>query len=561
MAREDRTRISPRAETRTPLARLRAAYYAFPPRTRLFAALAAVTAAAALAYLAAFPVLLAIVIAVAALSLFAALMRSSDAVATALVSLVWLVLAYVLFQIPISVADSSVLLLLPLIPLLVALGAARITAFPVWHTTLLALLVGLIVGLAVALAGLLTDTVGPGAGVAVCAVAAATALGWRALAGYRLRRGMEPRDGADAAAGRRPGGSGLFPRAGSRTGDLADHRTDHPTDGAADRRRDRATEGGKGGPGARDGEVPEPIPVDQALARLENMIGLDPVKQQVRAIAASIEAARLRADAGYSVEKPLRHLVFSGPPGTGKTSVARTLATIFHSFGLLPTPHVVEAQRADLVGEYLGATAIKTNELVDRALGGVLFIDEAYSLVNDGDGQPDRFGNEAVQTLLKRAEDDRERLVVILAGYETEMDRFLASNPGLASRFATRVTFPSYTAEELRRISEHHFEQRGDLVEDTARPVLRRRFDQVVQRGVIDDLGNGRFVRSLVEKSAEARDVRVVTAGHGGGRPVPDDLVTVRAADIVTAFDELTARLPGFGRHRTSPRPWPSSTA
>ncbi|MFB9801823.1 AAA family ATPase [Streptomonospora salina] len=289
------------------------------------------------------------------------------------------------------------------------------------------------------------------------------------------------------------------------------------------------------------------MPVDEALAELEGMIGLDPVKQQVRAIAASIEAARLRADAGYAVEPPLRHLVFSGPPGTGKTSVARTLATVFHSFGLLPTPRVVEAQRADLVGEYLGATAIKTDELVDRALGGVLFVDEAYALVNDGDGQPDRFGNEAVQTLLKRAEDDRDRVVIILAGYEAEMDRFLASNTGLASRFATRITFPSYSADELQRICEFLFEQRGDLLDDAARPALRRSFDRVVQRGAIDDLGNGRFARSLVEKAAEARDVRVVTTGQQDHPPEGEELVTVCAPDIATAFDGLTERLAGLG--------------
>ncbi|WP_232524430.1 hypothetical protein [Nocardiopsis gilva] len=192
MAREDRTRITHRPEQKTPLSRLRTAYHGYPLRTRLVGGLAVVTAAAVLAYLAAFPVLIAITIAVAALSLFAALMRSSDAVATALVSLVWLVLAYVLFQIPIPVADSPVLLLLPLITLLVSLLATRITAFPAWHTTLLALLVGLIAGLAVALAGLLTDTVAPAAGVVVCAAAAGAALGWRAIAGYRLRSGMRP---------------------------------------------------------------------------------------------------------------------------------------------------------------------------------------------------------------------------------------------------------------------------------------------------------------------------------------------------------------------------------
>jgi SpoVK/Ycf46/Vps4 family AAA+-type ATPase len=212
----------------------------------------------------------------------------------------------------------------------------------------------------------------------------------------------------------------------------------------------------------------------------------------------------------------------------------------------------VEAQRADLVGEYLGATAIKTNELVDRALGGVLFIDEAYSLVNEGDGQADRFGNEAVQTLLKRAEDDRDRLVIVLAGYEKEMDAFLASNPGLASRFATRITFPSYTADELTRIAESLVAQRGDVLDPEAARALRHGFEQAVRREAVDDLGNGRYARSVVEKAAQARDVRVVTAGVDGDVPAPrpeaEDLITMRAADVTTAHAELTARLPGFGR-------------
>jgi hypothetical protein len=172
------------------------------------------------------------------------------------------------------------------------------------------------------------------------------------------------------------------------------------------------------------------ISVEDAMAELDAMIGLTPVKEQVRSIAASIEAARRRAVAGVTTDKPMRHFVFLGPPGTGKTTVARVLAKIFYAFGLLEMPDVVEAHRADLVGEYLGATAIKTNELVDSALGGVLFIDEAYSLVNEGDGQTDRFGVEAVQTLLKRAEDNREDLIIILAGYEKQMETFLASNPG-----------------------------------------------------------------------------------------------------------------------------------
>jgi SpoVK/Ycf46/Vps4 family AAA+-type ATPase len=285
------------------------------------------------------------------------------------------------------------------------------------------------------------------------------------------------------------------------------------------------------------------ISVEDAMDELNAMIGLAPVKEQVRSIAASIEAARRRTVAGITTERPMRHFVFLGPPGTGKTTVARVLAKIFYAFGLLEVPEVVEAHRADLVGEFLGATAIKTNELVDSALNRVLFIDEAYSLVNEGDGQPDRFGQEAVQALLKRAEDNRDNLIIILAGYEKQMEAFLASNPGLASRFATRLKFPSYSPAEMMMLAESALGRRREALDPDAKPVLYRKFEEVGRRRMADELGNGRFVRSLLEKAGQARDVRVL---NETAEPTREDLVTIRGADLEQAYAELTSRMRGY---------------
>jgi type VII secretion ATPase EccA len=276
--------------------------------------------------------------------------------------------------------------------------------------------------------------------------------------------------------------------------------------------------------------------VEGAIAELDELIGLEPVKQQVRAIAAQLRVAKLRDTHGLASQPPARHFVFSGPPGTGKTTVARILGRIFAALGLLVRPEVVEGHRGDLVGEHLGSTAIKTNKLIDSAIGGVLFIDEAYSLHNDGYSGGDAFGSEAVQTLLKRAEDDRDRLVIVLAGYPDDMDRFLRSNPGLASRFSTRVTFPSYQPADLVQIASLLAEQAGDTFDPAAKEVLGAIFGHACDAGRIDELGNGRFARSLFERACACRDVRVVRLGE---QATAADLTTLTAADVETAYRDL----------------------
>ncbi|MFI2612754.1 AAA family ATPase [Kitasatospora sp. NPDC018619] len=324
-------------------------------------------------------------------------------------------------------------------------------------------------------------------------------------------------DGAPQAAGERSG-------SGAPTGPAV------PPPAAAGRAKPRAATA----PGPRcDGDERE---LDAALAELSLMVGLEPVKRQVRALSAQLRMSRLRAEQGLPVQPPKRHFVFSGPSGTGKTTVARILGRVFHALGLLSGDHLVEAQRADLVGEFLGQTAVKANELIDSALDGVLFIDEAYSLSNSGYTKGDAYGDEALQVLLKRAEDNRDRLVVILAGYPEGMNRLLATNPGLNSRFTTRVDFPSYRPGELTAIGAALAGRDGDGWDEDAAEELASICTHVVREGWIDELGNGRFIRTLYEKSCAYRDLRLSLLREPPGR---EDLATLRLPDLVQAYGEL----------------------
>ncbi|TDE41279.1 AAA family ATPase [Nonomuraea mesophila] len=496
MRESDRAQAAGRAAARDLFEKVRQRYYQIPPAVRrvlyVVVLVAAMGVGAALGWdlLGTFPLVL------LALAFVALTMRFPRAAATALVVAGWVVLALPLFSGLFPPGSGSVHLMVGL-ALPVAAAAHLIRWVTPWVTTLVAL----------APAGLLAVPLSFASENVSVWVAYAAALAVLTQRFVLARRTRAERAAAEEQQVRV-----------------------RVREGRPESAQDRSA-------------APPQISVEEALGELESMVGLAPVKEQVRSIAASIEASRLRAEAGYTTDRPTRHFVFAGPPGTGKTSVARALAKIFYAFGLLETPYVVEAQRADLVGEFLGATAIKTNELVDRALGGVLFIDEAYGLVNSSDGQPDRFGAEAVQTLLKRAEDDRDRLIIILAGYEQEMGSFLSSNPGLASRFATRVRFPGYSPAELVEVTELLQKRRGDTMGDDTKRVLLGLFDDVHRRGLIDELGNARFARSLVEAAAQARDVRVVGAG---GTPTTHDLVTTTTPDVTKAFEELTARFRGY---------------
>lgn len=259
--------------------------------------------------------------------------------------------------------------------------------------------------------------------------------------------------------------------------------------------------------------------------KLATLIGLEPVKKSIVSLNNFIKIQQLKKERGLRSTPMSYHCVFTGNPGTGKTTVARIVAEIYKDLGILKKGHLVETDRSGLVAEYIGQTAVKTNKIIDSALDGVLFIDEAYSLSNSSDND---FGHEAIATLLKRMEDDRNRLIVILAGYTKEMEGFINSNSGLQSRFSRYIEFPDYSADELFEIFKLMLDQNDCYMTPEAESLIKEHIADCVTHKD-KNFGNARFVRNLVEKVLTQQANRLA-----GLNTIDDDeLIAIVADDVV----------------------------
>ena len=265
----------------------------------------------------------------------------------------------------------------------------------------------------------------------------------------------------------------------------------------------------------------------KAIEELDVLIGIDDVKSEVKGLVNFLKVQAARKAAGLPENPISLHMVFEGNPGTGKTTVARILGRIFGAMGVLEKGHLVETDRSGLVAEFVGQTAAKANKIIDSALDGVLFIDEAYSLVGD---PKDSFGAEALQILLKRAEDDRDRLIVIMAGYSEQMKQLLQSNPGLSSRFARSFPFPDYSAGELSQIFSVLAEKNHYCVCDSVQQKLETILESAV-KSKDEHFGNGRLVRNVFEKAIRNLADRVVNVPE----LTPELLTTFQPDDIELA--------------------------
>ena len=279
--------------------------------------------------------------------------------------------------------------------------------------------------------------------------------------------------------------------------------------------------------------VNEPLEGDP-YQELDELIGLGSVKQEVRSLANFVKLQKEREAKGLKTAKVSYHLVFYGSPGTGKTTVARIVGRIYKDLGVLKKGHTVETDRAGLCGQYVGQTGPKTDSVVAKALDGVLFIDEAYSLVPEG-GAGNDYGQEAISTILKRMEDYRDRLVVIVAGYKDEMQRFINSNPGLQSRFNRYIDFPDYTGGELTDIFKMYMKKNQYAVSKETEAYLKTRFDYVVEHKD-RNFGNARYARNVFEKSIQAQANRLASEKNLD----KDKLTELTIEDLKEGFSSRT---------------------
>jgi stage V sporulation protein K len=252
--------------------------------------------------------------------------------------------------------------------------------------------------------------------------------------------------------------------------------------------------------------TPPDGPLSDIFKELNQMIGLDYVKELVHEIYALLQISRYRAEAGLLHNSHVYHMIFKGSPGTGKTTVARLMGRMFHAMGVLSKGHFIEVERADLVGEYIGHTALKTRELMKKAMGGILFIDEAYSLARGGDKD---FGKEAIDCLVKGMEDKKNEFILILAGYPDEMEQFLATNPGLPSRFPIQIDFEDYSIDQLIQITELMAKEREYVLLPQTVAKLKRHLAEE-KAASWRSFSNARYVRNLLEKAMRHQAVRLL---------------------------------------------------